>query len=162
MDKRLSVALLLTALVVAVTPILFPTPRKTSTVASVVQTDSSLVSSSSSSQTASKPSTTSSQAESVSVPAPVTTAVPAGTVDSLTTVRSAVQQQITAIVTPKAVYRFSNIGASLSSATMRGYKNLATKKGDVELHFPNKALVNFSFVINRDIVNLVLTAFKFS
>src|SRR5215216_5194481 len=31
MDKRLSIALLLTAIIVAVTPILFPTPRRTPT-----------------------------------------------------------------------------------------------------------------------------------
>lgn len=48
------------------------------------------------------------------------------------------------------------------SATMRGYKDLATKKGDVELHAANKALVSFALVLNRDTVNLDRAAFQVS
>ena len=59
MDKRLLTALLLTAIVVAVTPILFPTPRRTP--ASATSTTSTT------SATASQPS----QTTAVSTPAPV-------------------------------------------------------------------------------------------
>jgi YidC/Oxa1 family membrane protein insertase len=159
MDKKLSIALLLTALVVAVTPILFPTPRKTA----AVTTDSSAVTSSRGSATT-KAEATIPQAGPSPASAPAATSpVATTTVDSLpasSAVSAPVQEHTTAIVTPRAVYRFSNIGASLVSATMRGYKNLATKKGDVELHAPNRPLVNFALVVNRDTVNLDRAPFQ--
>ena len=73
-----------------------------------------------------------------------------------------VQEQITALATPKAVYRFSNLGAGLVSATMRDYKNLATKKGEVELKLPNRPLVSFALVLNKNTVSLDHVAFQVS
>src|SRR6187455_2016337 len=105
MDKRLSIALLLTALVVAVTPILFPTPKKTTPGPLVTQTDSSAVSSSSPSQAASKPTTVPSQTGSAPTPAPAGTVMPSSAVDSSATPSTPpVQAQTTSIATPKAVY----------------------------------------------------------
>ena len=43
---------------------------------------------------------------------------------------------------------------------MRGYKNLATKKGDVELSLPGKALVSFALVLNRDTISLDRSVFQ--
>lgn len=162
MDKRLSIALLLTALVVAVTPILFPTPRKTSPGISATQTDSSPVSSNGSSPAVSKTLAVPSEAGSVSTPVSVNAETPTTGDPSATRAVAQAQEQTTAIVTPRAVYRFSNIGAGLVSATMRGYRNLATKKGDVELHLPGKSLVGFALVLNRDTVNLDRAAFQVS
>src|SRR5215210_2483571 len=105
MDKRLSIALLLTAIVVAVTPILFPTPRKATTSAG--------------SQTASPatPQIATSQAPPVTV-----ASTPAGNVASVITGADsnasstaapaiASRAELTTIETPKSVYRFSNFGA---------------------------------------------------
>src|SRR6476660_2830073 len=146
MDKRLSIALLLTAIVVAVTPILFPTPRKASTAISSPQSGTSPVSSTAPVQTvpAGAPRVAGSPAGYVEA----SKATPAGKADSsAATATAPVQVQTTAIVTTKAVYRFSNAGANLVSATMRGYKNLATKKGEVELHLQSQPLVSFALVL---------------
>lgn len=153
MDKRLSIALLLTALVVAVTPILFPTPRKASTGISAAKTDSSVVANNVAQPGATAPATAP-QTGTIPVTTPIGVTAPINGDSATSVVTPPVQPQATAIATPRAVYRFSNMGASLVSATMRGYKNLATKKGDVELHALNSPLVNFALVVNRDTVSL--------
>jgi YidC/Oxa1 family membrane protein insertase len=162
MDKRLLIALLLTAIVVAVTPVLFPTPRKTSTGISGSQTMSSPALSGNSSQAVSSPVRTPlTVSQAPTVAAAKTIAHPAA-IDSSAVVNSSVQEQVTAITTRKVVYRFTNVGAGLVSATMRGYKNLATKKGEVELHLSSKPLVTFALVLNHDTVNLDRVAFEVS
>jgi YidC/Oxa1 family membrane protein insertase len=160
MDKRLSIALLLTAIVVAVTPLLFPTPRKASPVISATQTGTASVSPTTPVQAApaTAPGVTGSTPASVPAGSAVLSAVK--TDSPAVTANVPVQAQTSAITTTKAVYRFSNMGASLLSATMRGYKNLATKKGEVELHLQGRPLVSFALVLNRDTVSLNQTAFQ--
>ncbi|MEO7367677.1 MAG: membrane protein insertase YidC [Gemmatimonadaceae bacterium] len=149
MDKRLSIALLLTALIVAVTPILFPTPRK-----AAVTPPSARVKDSS-----------------VAAAARVVTVVPpsgAAAVSAAdTTARSdsgspAAQEEFRLISTAKAVYRFSNLGASPVSATMKGYENLARKKGEVDLQVFGRALLTFALVLQRDTIKLDKTVFQTS
>ena len=156
MDKRLSIALLLTAIVVAVTPILFPTPRKPVSPASAVQTQAS---------PSAKPVTSAPGSGPVALSSPTTTTSSgvSKTIDSSTMQATAsVQEQVMPIATPKAVYRFSNVGAALVSATMTDYKNLATKTGDVELKVSGRPLVDFALVANRDTVNLDQIVFQVS
>jgi len=73
-----------------------------------------------------------------------------------------VQEEIKAVSTGRAVYRFSNIGASPVSATMKGYKNLATKQGDVDLRVPGRSLLTLALVLERDTIKLDRTAFQVS
>src|ERR1019366_931793 len=82
--------------------------------------------------------------------------------DSAATTEAAitVPEQILPITTPRATYRFSSIGAGIVSATMNGYKNLATKKGDVELKLSGRPLLSLALVANRDTINLDRTAFQ--
>ncbi len=159
MDKRLSIALLLTAVVVAVTPILFPTPRKTPESIPVTQATTSSTDPAQAAATPVVPQATTS----APVPASGNVMAMSSPADSSGLNAAApVQEEITAITTQKAVYRFSNVGAGLESATMRGYKNLVTKKGDVELRVPGKPLVSFALVLNRDTVSLEHAAFQIS
>jgi len=157
MDKRLSIALLLTALVVAVTPILFPTPKKTpvtvgregrdtivsSTVPPAVASSAisgSTVANGSVKQLAP-------QAPSPGALSPVDSVVPA-------------QEQVATVNTAKATYRFTNIGASPMSITMGDYKNLATKKGNVDLHATSGPLLDFAIVARKDTVKLDRVPFQ--
>ena len=158
MDKRLSIALLLTAIIVAVTPILFPTPRKPTTAA------------------APKVATTTSAATSQPQPVPATTS-PAGTVTS-PTVRadsntaplsspamspaSTLAAEVTTIETPKAIYKFSNVGAAPVSATLREYKNLSPTGGLVDLRSMNQSLLRYALVLNRDTIQLSAMPFQAS
>jgi len=73
-----------------------------------------------------------------------------------------VQEEFKSVSTSKAVYRFSNIGAAPVSVTMKGYQNLATRKGEVSLQVPGRALLTFALVLQRDTVKLDKTAFQTS
>src|ERR1019366_3192864 len=160
MDKRLLIALLLTAIVIAVTPILFPTPRKIpSSTSSVPAVTSGVPTNSPASQTVSSP-VSASALTATSVQQPVTRVQ--SRMDSAATTEAAitVPEQILPITTPRATYRFSSIGAGIVSATMNGYKNLATKKGDVELKLSGRPLLSLALVANRDTINLDRTAFQ--
>ena len=149
MDKRLSIALLLTAIIVAVTPILFPTPRRTATTttAARVQTPRD----SAAGQTVS------------SAVTPITQA-PVGAVDSLQAVGtgavSAIAPQISIVNTVRSTYRFSNIGAVPVSVVMKDYKNLSPTKGVVDLMIPGRPLIRYSLVLQRDTIPLDRTAFQ--
>ena len=151
MDKRLSIALLLTAIIVAVTPLLFPTPRKAPAPPGTPSVRDSSIS----------PLKGAIQVSAGSEVEPASRIVR----DTSSTGKTATvspQEQVTPIIVDKAVYRFSNIGASLVSATMRGYKNLATKNGEVNLQIPGKSLLSFGLVVHKDTIGLDRTAFEVS
>ena len=144
MDKRLSIALLLTAIVVAVTPILFPTPRRTppTPVASSDQkTESAVVQ---------RP------APAVSQPAPVVaTPVPAVADSAVTTTAPQLPQgEVTTVDMRKALYRFSSLGAVPVSVVMKEYRNLAVANGQVDLMVPGRPLLRYSLVTQGDTVSL--------
>lgn len=146
MDKRLSIALLLTAIIVAVTPMLFPTPRKAPTVAPTtpVQDSSAAVVTQSATVTPMSP----------------TPAIKASDTIALLPVSRPAQEEFKSISTAKAVYRFSNVGAAPVSATMKGYGNLATKKGEVNFQVSGRSLLTFAVVLQRDTIRLDKTAFE--
>ena len=151
MDKRLSIALLLTAIIVAVTPLLFPTPRKAPATAGTPSVRDSSIS----------PLKGSLQVSAGSEIEPASRMV-RDTSSSGKPATVSPQEQVTPVIVDKAVYRFSNIGASLVSATMRGYKNLATKNGEVNLQIPGKSLLSFGLVVHKDTISLDHTAFEVS
>ena len=82
-----------------------------------------------------------------STPSPVDSTVPT-------------QEQVTTLSTPRATYQFTNIGASPVSITMRDYKNLATKKGEVDLRTTGRPLLDFAIVARKDTVKLDRTPFQ--
>lgn len=147
MDKRLSIALLLTAIIVAVTPILFPTPRRTATTTTTARGQT--------------PRDSVVGQTSANVVSPIAQA-PVSTVDSAKTPSAvpAITPQISTINTARSTYHFSNIGAAPVSVVMKGYKNLSPVKGDVDLMIPGRSLIRYSLVLQRDTIPLDKTAFQ--
>ena len=141
MDKRLLIALLLTAVVVAVTPILFPTPKRTPATASANSrriTDS--IASVKVSQTANEvapPRVGSVTDSSVTLP-----------------VSQPAQGKVITVETERARYQFSSLGAAPVSISMKEYRNLSPTRGQVELKVPGQQLLGYSLVVGRDTLRL--------
>jgi YidC/Oxa1 family membrane protein insertase len=152
MDKRLLTALLLTAIVVAVTPLLFPTPRRTPASATAPTPASAVVASQP--QTESAPAVAAPESVLKQVAAPLDSTVAA------TTASSAAERTITTVTTGRSIYKFSNLGAAPVSVTMREYENLSRKDGQVELSVPGKPLFGYSLVIQRDTIPLENVPFQ--
>ncbi len=147
MDKRLSIALLLTAIIVAVTPILFPTPKRTpaATAASArPQADSTAVQRADQSANQIAPSRVGSVADS----------------SAISPVSQPPQGKIVTINTAKTVYQFSTLGAAPVSVSMKQYKNLSPSNGTVELKVPGRRLLEYALVIGRDTIPLRNTDFQ--
>src|SRR5687767_544743 len=145
MDKRLSIALLLTALVVAVTPILFPTPRRTP--AADTRADSI--------------------ADTISSRPVVSAQAPAVVPSSLPVVDSSVLSEDTAAMpssrsaevitlsSQRSTYRFSNVGAAPVAVEFAQYRQLAPgKRGNVELVAAGAALLSYALVVPGDTIPL--------
>jgi YidC/Oxa1 family membrane protein insertase len=148
MDKRLSIALLLTAIVVAVTPILFPTPKRAPQPASAsgVKKNSALaVSAPVPNQSA--PSTVASVVDTTADVAPFTT-----------------RAEVTTVETTRSIYRFSNLGAVPISVVMKEYRSLSpsVKGQPVDLHVAGQSLLRYSLVIQHDTIPLSGTSFQLS
>ena len=147
MDKRLSIALLLTAIVVAVTPILFPTPRRTSSTPAAgpeQKTENAVVQL---------------PAPAVSQPAPVQRGA---VVDSSAQASppNVLQGEVTTVNTKRAVYQFSSLGAAPVSVTMKDYQNLSASKGLVDLKVPGRSLIRYSLVAQGDTIPLDNLSFQ--
>jgi YidC/Oxa1 family membrane protein insertase len=154
MDKKLLIALLLTAIVVAVTPILFPTPKRsaTSSAAAVKATVSDSLHPQASSIV---------QADTGSAPAIKAAPVNSVQADSVSSI-PAVVPQITEVNSARSTYRFSNIGAAPVSIVMKNYKNLSPVKGLVDLKVHNQALLRYSLILAGDTIPLDRVAFSVS
>ena len=155
MDKRLSLALLLTALVVAVTPILFPSSRRTE----VTKPEQKI--------TVTPPDAGSPAAPVVSQRA--SSENPVGAVSSTPLLPDSARQlsgaadakpELTVVTTKRATYQFSNIGAAPVSATMREYRNLAPSGGSVELRNSGRSLIKYSLVTQGDTIPLSTVPFQ--
>ena len=155
MDKRLSIALLLTALVVAVTPILFPTPKRTPAATSTGQ-DSLAVDSG---RTQS------------SVSQPVIGVVPPLTPPIEDTAATATPVSQTGLTTPKlttvssvkSMYQFTNLGAAPVSVSFQEYKSLAAgRPGPINIRVPGEALLKYSLVMQQDTIALSRIPFEVS
>ncbi len=158
MDKRLLTALLLTAIVVAVTPIIFPTPRR-SPATSPVADSTALMDSSrpvSSATAVAEPESSAVVAASRAASQIGTAVMPSDSISSLA------EQRITTVTTRRSIYQFSNIGAAPVAVSMREYRNLSLQRGPVELRVPGRTLFRYSLVIRRDTIPLDNTSFQLS
>jgi len=158
MDKRLSIALLLTAIIVAVTPMLFPTARRTPAVKTV-------------NDTANRDSLTAGvQRPNPPVP-PGSAGLPqvmtargdtvAGA-DSILALSEASPSSVemTVISTGKSEYRFSNIGAVPQLVILKEYESLTASGGRVVLGRPEEhPLLTYSLVVQGDTIPLKNVAF---
>jgi len=145
MDKRLTTALLLTAIVVLLTPVLFPTRRGPAATRgnAAPQVDS-----------VAAPRVNQEAAE--VAPATVGSVVDSGVAPQLPTGRTVT------VETKRGLYKFSTLGAAPVSITMKEYRNLSPVKGQVELATPGRRLIEYSLVTGRDTIPLKATDFQVS
>ena len=157
MDKRFFLALILTALVIVVTPMIFPSPKRP------------IVSDTTSSAAVTSPGP--------GVPAPQQPAgpgptEPGGSVISATEIPNPgptpIAAETTTVVTPHATYRLSSQGAAPVSAEMHDYRALSrqgvrvVKGGRVELTPPGEALLGYRIISPSDTISLDQVAFSAS
>ena len=180
MDKRLFLALILTAIVIAVTPILFPQQRQAARRAALSRIDSLRADSvrraqaSAATDTAIGTSTGATTAAIGAAPATGDSAAAAGSAPGSAAaagqpgVAAAVPAADTTIVsTPLADYRFSSLGAAPVSVTMKEYRSL--RAGDdsamVTIGAPGQRLLDYALVGARgpgDTVSLARVPFGVS
>jgi YidC/Oxa1 family membrane protein insertase len=149
MDKRFFLALFLSLIVIAISQLLFPPPKPVTNPRAAVAKDSSptLRETVSSIQ----PSVTEPQ---IAAPAQTRTA-------AVPTAAVAASAEATAVSTPKAVYKFSNIGAAPVSIVMRDYKSRASA-GLVDLAVAGSPLLGYRLVTPTDTADLAKVPFSLS
>ena len=155
MDKRFFLALILTALVIVVTPMIFPSPRRPSA------SDTSSVTA------VATPAETGTVAP-PATPGPTPSGSTIGPTELLNTSPAPVAAETTTVVTPHATYRLSSRGAVPISAEMHDYQALSRQgvriiKGDrVELVPPGEALLGYRIISPSDTISLDEVAFTVS
>lgn len=155
MDKRFFLALFLSLIVIALSQLLFPPVKPATAPSAEPAKDSS-----------SRPQTGSSTQSSV---APPPVAVPSearasATAPGATTSGAAVAvtAEATEITTPKAIYRFSNVGAAPVSIVMRDYQRQSASGGFVDLGVPGASLLGYRLVTPTDTADLSQVPFSLS
>jgi len=151
MDKRFFLALFLSLIAIAVSQLLFPPSkppapnRAADSTSAMANTASSTLPVAAQPSTRQAPETTVSQARA----AVATKQAPANAV-----------AETTVVTTPKAIYKFSNIGAVPVSVVIRDYKNRSGKGGLVELGVPGSSLLSYRLVSPADTADLSQIPFK--
>lgn len=152
MDKRFFLALFLSLIVIAISQLLFPS-SKPAPVSRTAPPDTLIVATPAVSSTPSA--ATSGQA---TASTPLQTRISKGSKsDSLV---SSVVVETTTVSTPKAIYRFGNIGAAPVSIVIRGYENRSLSGGLVDLALPGFPLLGYRLVTSSDTVDLRAVPFK--
>jgi YidC/Oxa1 family membrane protein insertase len=145
MDRRIVLALILSALVFFITPTLFPPEPP----APGDRADTTAV-------TAAMPAPVAAPQVQQPVATPDTSAFGAhATADAAT-----VAAETTLVVTNRATYAFSSVGASIVGAEMRGYRNLAVENAPVQLAEPGIPLVSFALAVAGDTIELSRVPFS--
>ena len=146
MEKRMILALVLTAAVVGLTPVLFPPapiPAR--------RADSTAVAPPTRSTRATQPATAVART-------PASAVAPAA--DSAAAPVSAIRADSTVVTTELATYRFLNVGAAPVSLSLKSYDNLATGGGAVDLGATGRPLLRYRLVVPGDTVDLSTAAFR--
>jgi len=138
MDRRLALALLLSGLAVVASSMLFPpTPRRALQSEGIASVETTAVAPAAA-PILDEPTTT----------AGIATAPHAGPADTLV------------VQTPKAVYRFTTLGATVVEVNLRDYRALNRDSGSVSLVRDSAALALFRLLSRRDTVPLDRTLFS--
>ncbi|MEO8908977.1 MAG: membrane protein insertase YidC [Gemmatimonadaceae bacterium] len=150
MDKRFFLALFLSLVVIAISQLLFPPPKpvpgsRTATPKDSITADRGTASSTVSSSVTSP--NTASPRSAIGV-----NATAGDTVSRLT-------PETTTVVTPKAIYRFSNIGAVPVSIEIREYVNRSASGGPVDLAAEGLPLLGYKLVTPIDTADLSRVSF---
>jgi YidC/Oxa1 family membrane protein insertase len=151
MDKRFFLALFLSLIVIAISQLLFPPPRPVPTARGLTGKDSSsaLKEAASSTETLVRKAPTITPSQSRPAAVSSTTATPG-------------IAEITAVSTPKTIYKFSNIGAAPVSIVMRDYKNRSPSGGLVDLAVAGSPLLGYRLVMPADTADLANIPFSLS
>jgi YidC/Oxa1 family membrane protein insertase len=160
MDKRFFLALFLSLIVIAVSQLLFPPPEPAAVTPDATAKDSAVGSDASSTQPAVQPAATTTPAITT---APVTTpSRPGGSPAKPSDTAVARAAEIITVNTPKAIYKFSNIGATPVSVVTRDYQNRSGLGGPVDLSVGGSPLLGYQVVTPTDTVDLSQVPFSLS
>lgn len=140
MDKRFFLAILLTGVILLITPVLFPVPRPTP-VAPVSTPTTSAAAGAGGASTATSPETGGTPSAATVAAAPAADSVPARPPIRTITLANTI-----------ARYDLSSGGASLSRAELPGYQKLGGGTGAVELASPDGALLRYRLVAGGDTI----------
>ena len=152
MDKRFFLALFLSLIVIAASQLLFPPAKPVPRSAVPKDSSSALRGTASSTQpVVTQPTAT------VSLQSRAITTGPSAAVAT-----TAVTRETTTVSTPKAIYRFSNLGAAPVSVVMRDYKNQSASGGLVDLAVAGSPLLGYRLVTSTDTVDLSQVPFSLS
>jgi YidC/Oxa1 family membrane protein insertase len=145
MDKRFFLALFLSLIVIAVSQLLFPSTKKPRAVAALAR--DSATASAQTNASAPLPDTSRNQADSAIslIKAPVSDSSQAATT---------LAAETTEVATAKAVYRFTNIGATPVSVILRDYANRSATGGRVDLAAQGLPLLAYKVVTATDTADL--------
>jgi YidC/Oxa1 family membrane protein insertase len=150
MDKRFFLALFLSLIVIALSQLLFP-PAKPATVPQGGIKDSSSVQRGTASST-----------PPLVAPVPVTAAPQSRAGTTVSNTMPAATADTTTVSTPKAIYRFSNVGAAPVSIVMRDYRKQSASGSLVDLAVANAPLLGYRLVTPTDTANLSQVPFSLS
>ncbi len=151
MDKRFFLALFLSLIAIAISQLLFPTVKPTSSGRATDSTSGGKTTASSTQSTATQPPPSQVPETAVSQ----TRAVVATTAGSTGTA-----VETTTVSTPKAIYKFSNVGAAPVSIVIRDYKNRSARGGLVDLGDTGSPLVSYRLVTPTDTADLAQVPFR--
>jgi len=151
MDKRFFLALFLSLIAIAISQLLFPTVRPRSSSGAADSTSRRKSSVSSRRPTAVQP-PLSQVAETAVLQNRAPTATPGGAGYPVA--------ETTTVTTPRAIYKFSNVGAAPVSIVIRDYKNRSARGGLVDLGAPGSPLVSYRLVTPTDTADLAEVVFK--
>ena len=151
MDKRFFLALFLSLIVIAISQLLFPPPKPVPNTRGAIAKDSS-----------STPKEAASSTETLVTKAP--TVVPSQSEATVVPSKAAAPgtAETTEVSTPKAIYKFSNIGAAPVSIVMRDYKNRSPSGGLVDLAVAGAPLLGYRLVTPADTADLASVPFSLS
>ena len=154
MEKRFFVALFFSLIAIAISQLLFPSAKPNA--ASQGGTGKDSIS-------GLKSTASSTQALATQTPEGQTqaTMISQGGVAGASTPISKAQPaaETTVITTPKAIYKFSNVGAAPVSIVIRDYKNRSASGGLVDLGAPGSPLLSYQLVTPTDTANLAQVPF---
>ncbi|MGZ3330646.1 MAG: membrane protein insertase YidC [Gemmatimonadaceae bacterium] len=156
MDKRFFLALFLSLIVIAISQLLFPPAKPTSSGKAALGRDSA------SSQSNVASSTQPAGTQAPAAPALTGTGQRRATGSAVTAAPSQVVAETTTVTTPKAIFKFSNVGAAPISIVIRDYKNRSAGGGLVDLGIPGAAPVRYRLVTPTDTADLAQTPFRLS
>ena len=152
MDKRFFLALFLSLIVIAVSQLLFPPAKPATNGQGAIAKDSS---------TAPGVAASSTQPSVIQPPVTASSRPQAGA--AVPGTEAAATQRITTVSTPKAIYKFSNVGAAPVSVVMRDYINRApASAGPVDLAGVASPLLGYRLVTPTDTVDLSQVPFSLS